>query len=149
MTSSASRAPWLFAVLASIAIHGAPAAAQDVVPRTPSQEGARVYIISPANGEKVPSPVTVRFGLTGMGVAPAGVRNPKTGHHHLIIDSELPNFEAPVPADDKHLHFGGGQTQTTIELAPGTHTLQLLMGDHNHVPHTPAVYSAPITIEVE
>ena len=119
------------------------------MPRTPAPEGAAVYIISPKNGAKVTSPVTIRFGLKGMGVAPAGVEKAKTGHHHILIDSELPNFDMPVPKDDKHRHFGGGQTEVELTLPPGRHTLQLLLGDHLHIPHSPPVYSEPISIVVE
>lgn len=109
-----------------------------------------VYIISPANGEAVSSPVTVKFGLRGMGVAPAGIDKANTGHHHLLIDvAQLPDLSKPVPADAKHRHFGGGQTETTIELAPGQHTLQLLLGDHYHIPHNPPVISEKITVTVE
>lgn len=108
------------------------------------------YIISPANGEVVSSPVTVKFGLRGMGVAPAGVVKKNTGHHHLLIDVEqLPDMTKPVPADAKHRHFGGGQTETLIDLPKGKHTLQLLLGDENHVPHNPPVMSQKITITVE
>ncbi len=116
---------------------------------TPAPEGAKVYIIAPADGAEVSSPVTVRFGLTGMGVAPAGTEVPNTGHHHLIIDSDLPPLDQPVPKDDKHIHFGGGQTEVTLDLPPGKHTLQLLMGDHLHVPHGPPVVSDRITITVK
>lgn len=116
---------------------------------TPPPDGARVYIIAPANGEVVSSPVTVKFGLRGMGVAPAGVDRANTGHHHLMIDvSEYPPFDQPLPASDHIRHFGGGQTETSIELAPGRHTLQLIMGDRNHLPHDPPVISEWISIEV-
>jgi hypothetical protein len=118
--------------------------------RTPAPEGAEVYIISPADGDVVSSPVTVRFGLKGMGVAPAGVDKANTGHHHLLIDlSELPASDKPLPADAQHRHFGGGQTETTAELSPGKHTLQMIMGDMNHFPHDPPVISEKITITVE
>lgn len=117
--------------------------------RTPAPEGARVYIITPEDGARLKSPVTVRFGLSGMGVAPAGVDRPKTGHHHLIVDAPLPPPGLPVPADERHVHFGGGQTETTIELPPGRHTLQLVMGDHRHVPHDPVVASEVVTITIE
>lgn len=119
---------------------------------SPWPEGAAPYIISPADGATVKSPVTVVFGLSGMGVAPAGVEKPKTGHHHLLIDTALPSGDAlddPIPADEHFRHFGGGQTQATIELAPGKHTLQLLMGDANHVPHNPPLASKVVTITVE
>lgn len=125
------------------------AAAAVPVPRTPSPEGAEVEILSPHDGEVVKSPVTVRFGLSGMGVAPAGVAYPNTGHHHLVVDSKLPPMDAPIPADERHIHFGKGQTETVIELPPGTHTLQLVLGDLNHVPHDPPVVSEPVTITVE
>ena len=110
---------------------------------------ASVYIISPADGEVVNSPVKVVFGLRGMGVAPAGANLPNTGHHHLIIDAPLPDVGQAVPADDNHKHFGKGQTETTIELAPGKHTLQLLLGDWLHKPHDNPVSSAQITITVQ
>ena len=116
--------------------------------RTSSPEGAAVYIISPAHGQVVSSPVTVVFGTSGMGVAPAGVDQEMTGHHHLIIDEELPAMDEPIPADDNYRHFGGGQTQVTLELPPGVHTLQLLMGDHDHIPHDPPVMSERISITV-
>lgn len=117
---------------------------------TPWPEGAQVYIISPADGETVTSPVTVRFGLKGMGVAPAGIDKPDTGHHHLLIDvPDRPALDKPLPADDQHKHFGGGQTEATIELPPGKHTLQLIMGDMNHVPHDPPLISEKITVTVK
>lgn len=117
---------------------------------TPAPEGAKVYFLSPTDGETVSSPLTVRFGLSGMGVAPAGTDKPNTGHHHLLIDLEqTPPLDKPLPSDDNHKHFGGGQTETTIELAPGTHRLQLLLGDMGHIPHDPPVMSEKITIEVK
>ena len=135
-----------FIALAFAVLLAAPASAQE---RTPAPDGVQLYIISPANGERLASPVTVIFGLAGMGVAPAGVEKENTGHHHLIIDAPLPALDAPVPADDHHRHFGGGQTQVTVELAPGEHTLQLLLGDQNHIPHDPPVISEQITVTVE
>ncbi len=120
---------------------------------TPSPEGASVRIISPQNGATVTSQVTVVFGLSGMGVAPAGTEKEKTGHHHLLIDRDAfdPTTEGAegIPADDNHIHFGGGQTEVTVELAPGAHSLQLVLGDHNHVPHNPPVVSELIMIMVE
>jgi len=125
-------------------------AAQFAFAATPAPEGASVYIISPQNGETVTSPVTVRFGLSNMGVAPAGVNSPNTGHHHLLIDvAELPPMNMPLPKDDHHRHFGGGQTEVTVDLAPGAHTLQLILGDANHIPHEPPVMSEKITVEVK
>jgi hypothetical protein len=119
--------------------------------RMPAPEGARAYIISPANGATVSNPVTVRFGLEGMGVAPAGTEKEKTGHHHLLIDVDPSgiDYNNPLPADDNHRHFGGGQTEVTLELPSGAHTLMLLLGDHNHVPHEPPVMSEPVTITVQ
>lgn len=111
---------------------------------------AKVYIISPVDGATVSPDVTVRFGLRGMGVAPAGVVKEHTGHHHLLVDvDQLPPAGLPIPADAQHLHFGGGQTQTTLHLTPGTHTLQLELGDHGHVPFAPALVSQKITIHVK
>ncbi len=121
----------------------------DAGEKSPAPYNARVYFITPADGDTLTSPVTVRFGLEGMGVAPAGVNKANTGHHHLIIDAPLPDFTYAVPKDDLHRHFGGGQTEVTIELAPGAHSLQLLLGDHNHLPHDPPVVSKVITIIVE
>lgn len=108
----------------------------------------KVYFITPANGAVVKNPVKVVFGLSGMGVAPAGVNHDKTGHHHLLIDTGLPDMKKSIQKDEKHLHFGGGQTETQITLPPGKHTLQLLLGDFAHVPHNPPVMSERITIEV-
>lgn len=116
---------------------------------TASPAGAKVYFIAPADGAEVTSPVTVKFGLVGMGVAPAGVEKEKTGHHHLLIDTKLTDYAAPIPADDTHKHFGGGQTEAAVTLAPGKHTLQLLLADQNHVPHKPPVESEVITITVK
>lgn len=117
---------------------------------TPAPEGASATIVSPADGATVTSPVTVVFGLTGMGVAPAGVEHANTGHHHLLVDVDaLPDLDKPIPADANHIHFGGGQTEVKLELKPGTHSLQLLLGDHYHIPHNPPVLSEKITITVE
>lgn len=116
---------------------------------TPAPEGARVYIVSPTHGEVVTTPFKVVFGLSGMGVAPAGTDTAKTGHHHLLIDTDVPDLSKPIPADDNHKHFGGGQTEIVLELTPGEHTLQLLMGDYAHVPHNPPVMSEQITIMVK
>lgn len=124
-----------------------PALAAD---RTPAPAGAEVYFITPADGATVANPVTIRFGLRGMGVAPAGVDKPATGHHHLLIDvPDLPPLDEPIPADEHHKHFGGGQTETTLELPTGSHTLQLLLADQNHLSFEPPVVSEKITIKVE
>jgi hypothetical protein len=120
------------------------------LPITQAPAGAEVYIISPKDGATVGQNVTVQFGLKGMGVAPAGVDKEKTGHHHLLIDvKDLPPAGQPIPKDDTHLHFGGGQTETTLKLTPGTHTLQLELGDQNHIPFDPALVSKKITIHVK
>jgi hypothetical protein len=125
-------------------------AAQTLAPGTPrpSPSGARAYIISPANGSYLPNTFTVRFGLVKMGVAPAGLEKPNTGHHHLLVDAPLPPLDKPIPNDENHLHFGGGQTETTLTLPTGKHTLQLLLGDVAHLPHQPPVYSDPIVVYV-
>jgi hypothetical protein len=117
--------------------------------RTPAPAGAEVYIISPEDGATLTSPVTVRFGAKGIGVAPAGVNTANTGHHHLLIDTDAPPLDQAIPKDDNHRHFGGGQTEAKVELKPGKHTLQLLMGDDAHVPHDPALMSKKITITVQ
>jgi hypothetical protein len=117
---------------------------------TKASSDAAVYIISPSDGASVGQQFTVRFGLKGMGVAPAGVAKEHTGHHHLLVDvKELPPAGQPIPKDDNHLHFGGGQTETTLKLKPGTHTLQLELGDENHVPFDPPLVSKRITIQVK
>ena len=121
-----------------------------VLAREPSTAGTEVYIVSPRDGEKVKGPVTVVFGLKGMGVAPAGIKFDGTGHHHLLVDSDPPaDLSRPLPANEKTLHFGKGQTETTLTLAPGKHTLQLVLGDYLHIPHEPAVISKKVTIVVE
>ncbi len=134
-------------ILALLFATGAAIAAD--LPRSPSPSGAELYFISPQDGATVTSPVTVRFGLKGMGIAPAGIAMANTGHHHLLIDTALPPMDQPVPADDHHVHFGKGQTEATVALTRGVHRLQLLLGDHLHVPHEPPVVSAVITITVE
>ena len=116
--------------------------------RHKSPPGALVYIVSPENGAYVPNTFIVRFGLEKMGVAPAGVDKPNTGHHHLIIDAALPALDKPIPNDENHMHFGAGQTETTLTLPTGKHTLQLLLGDGEHVPHDPPVYSKQVTVFV-
>ncbi len=120
------------------------------IPQSPSTPGAEVYIISPADGDRVSSPVRVVFGLRGMGIAPAGVEREGTGHHHLLIDTELPAMDAPMPAIPGELiHYGGGQTEAEVEMPTGVHTLRLVLGDHLHIPHDPPVISEPITITVQ
>ncbi len=121
------------------------------VPQTPAPPGVSVYIINLKDGDTVTSPFKVQFGLSGMGVAPAGVQNPKAGHHHLIIDETLSPDELKnaIPADAKHVHFGGGQTETMVTLPPGQHTLQLVLGDWQHIPFNPPLVSAVIKITVK
>lgn len=124
---------------------------------TPAPEGAAVYFVNLEDGATVSSPVTIVFGLEGMGVAPAGTEKDKTGHHHLLLNraklGEGPDGADEllygIPADDNHIHFGGGQTQVTIDLPAGTHTMQLVLGDLNHVPHDPPVMTEVITVTVE
>lgn len=112
-------------------------------------EDPEVYFIHLEDGQEVVSPIKIKFGLVGFGVAPAGVKKENTGHHHLLIDVvHLPNFNQPISADKNHIHFGGGQTETLIDLPVGSHTLQLLLGNEYHIPHTPALFSKKITIEV-
>ena len=124
------------------------AALPSMVMATPAPKDAKVYIISPSDGDTVSSPVKVVFGLSGMGVAPAGVSKKNTGHHHLLIDAEkLPDMGKPMAKNVKH--FGGGQTETMLDLKPGTHTLQLILGDKAHVPFKPALVSDKITITVQ
>lgn len=119
------------------------------MPRSAAPADARVYFIEPADGDVVSNPVSVVFGLDGMSVVPAGTQAPASGHHHLLIDVALPPADQPIPADDNHVHFGTGAESTSIELSPGEHTLQLLLGDHLHIPHDPPVASDPIRIVVE
>jgi hypothetical protein len=110
-----------------------------------------VYFINLKDGDSLKSPFKVQFGLSGMGVAPAGVEKPKTGHHHILVDSTLTPEQAkePLPADEHHLHFGGGQTETMLTLPPGRHTLQLVLGDWSHVPFDPPIVSPVITVDVK
>lgn len=118
---------------------------------TPAPHNAYLYIGWPNDGQTLPAgkPFRVWFGLRNMGVAPKGVNYPNTGHHHLLIDTDLPPPDQEIPSDRNHLHFGAGETETMLELPPGKHTLQLLMGDYRHVPHNPMVYSKKITIYVK
>ncbi|MEO6801529.1 MAG: DUF4399 domain-containing protein [Rhodanobacter sp.] len=129
-----------------------PAIASDApgLPTTPAPAGAAVYIISPSDGATVGQHLTVRFGLEGMGVAPAGISKEGTGHHHLLVDVKaLPAAGQPIPNDAQHIHFGGGQTEAAITLKPGAHTLQLELGDAHHVPFDPPLLSKRITIHVK
>jgi hypothetical protein len=125
-----------------------PVLAQTPPARTPAPKGAYVYIGWPVDGAVVGTHFKVWFGTRNFGVAPAGIDKANTGHHHLLIDVPLPPMDQPIPNDRNHLHFGIGQTETFVDLPPGKHTLQLLMGDANHVPHDPPVVSRQITILV-
>jgi hypothetical protein len=118
---------------------------------TPSTPDAKVFFVGLKDGDTVTSPLMVHFGISGMTIAPAGAEAPGTGHHHLLIDAKLTGDELkqPIPADEHHLHFGKGQTEATVTLSPGKHTLQLVLGDWSHVPHEPPVMSAPITVTVQ
>lgn len=116
---------------------------------SPSPAGAQVSIVSPKDGEAVTGPVKIVFGVTGMAISPAGTAKENSGHHHLIIDADLPAADVPVAKDAQHMHFGTGQTEASVDLPKGKHTLQLLFADHAHVPHQPVVSSKKITIEVK
>ncbi|MES2150712.1 MAG: DUF4399 domain-containing protein [Pseudomonadota bacterium] len=136
----------LLAAFASTVLLCAPASAAT---RTPSKENAQVYFIWPSDGAVITNgKFWVRMGLRNMGVAPKGATVANTGHHHLLIDTELPSMDEPIPNDRNHLHFGAGETEARVELAPGKHTLQLLLGDQDHLPHQPPVYSKKITVIV-
>jgi hypothetical protein len=142
----------LTCAVALLAVASVTASGQEptALPRTASPANARAYLIAPLDGATVERTFTVRFGLVGMGIAPAGIAVSDTGHHHLLVDlPTLPDAAQPLPNDARHLHFGKGQTETTLTLEPGRHTLQLILGDHLHVPHQPPVVSEKITIMVE
>ncbi len=140
--------PIRLALAACTSILASFTAIADNAERTPSPQGALVYIVSPLSGEQVTSPVKVVFGLSGMGIAPAGTERKNTGHHHLLVNGkQLPAMNQAMTKEVQH--FGGGQTETVLELAPGEHTLQLIMGDKGHVPHHPPVVSEAITILVK
>jgi hypothetical protein len=133
---------------AAAAAANAPAPAHAHAGRHPSPPGAKVYFVYPTNGAYItPTPV-IRFGLVGMGVAPAGFEKVNTGHHHLLVDTDLPPLDQPIPNDFNHLHFGAGQTEAKISLPLGKHKLQLLLADENHIPHDPPIYSQPIQVTV-
>jgi hypothetical protein len=113
-------------------------------------QNKRLFFITPSNGEEVTSPVTIRFGIVGMEIVPAGNDKPMSGHHHLLLNvDKLPNMKSPIPADKNHLHFGKGQTETQLNLPSGRHTLQLLLGDYMHVPHETPLISDKIEIIVK
>ena len=133
---------FLFIVILSAAIHS--------YAESPSNKNKRLFFITPSNGEEVTNPVTIRFGIVGMEIVPAGKDKPMSGHHHLLVNVEkLPNMKSPIPADKNHLHFGKGQTETKLNLPSGRHTLQLLLGDYMHVPHEKPLISDKIEIIVK
>jgi hypothetical protein len=138
---------WI-AALAATALTSAAALAQTPAP---APAGAEVYFIAPRDGQTIHGPVTVKFGLKGMGVAPAGIKFDNTGHHHLLVDTDLSEIklDAPLPATDKIVHFGKGQTETTLPLPPGKHTLELLFADYLHISFDPPLHSKKITITVD
>jgi len=147
VTTASVAAALIAAPLAFAGVFAQAAEGAAPVQRTPAPEGAEVYFIEPTDGATVPQTFTVKFGLKNMGVAPAGTDKPATGHHHLLIDQDIPPLDQPMGGDI--MHFGGGQTEAQVTLDPGSHTLQLLVGDMNHVPHDPPVHSEKITVTVE
>ncbi len=141
---AASTAMAIFALTAC-----AQAAQPDAKPH--DDAGPAVYIVNLKSGDVVQSPFRVVFGLYGHGVAPAGIAKANTGHHHLLVDTALSEEELgfAIPGDEQHIHFGGGQTETVLDLPPGSHTLQLMLGDFQHMPHQVVQPSTPITITVQ
>jgi hypothetical protein len=134
----------------ALVLVGAATVVSAQVPKTKSVEGTTVYFIAPKNGDTVGPTFTVRFGLKGMGIAPAGVQFANTGHHHLLVDlAEPPDMNAALPVTDNIRHFGGGQTEAEIKLPPGKHTLQLVFADYLHIPHDKPIVSEKITITVK
>jgi hypothetical protein len=140
------------AAVATVLLAGALACGAALAQRTggptPSRPGAEVYFVDLKDGATVPAKVTLYFGLRNMGVAPAGSDRENSGHHHLLIDADLPPLDKPIPSDFNHLHFGAGQTEAKITLPMGKHTLQLLLADENHVPHDPPIFSEQISVTV-
>lgn len=130
-------------------VASATAAEAATLQRSPSPPGAAVSFVMPEDGAVVSSPFHVEFEVAAMEVLPAGTEAPRSGHHHLLVDAELPDMELPIPADDRHIHFGDGSSATELSLPPGQHTLRLLFADHLHIPHEAPVYSEPITVTVE
>jgi Domain of unknown function (DUF4399) len=135
----------VFAAFAAGVLWMSPALAD----RTPSPKNAEASIIWPPDGTVIEGGrLWVRMGLKNMGICPKGIDMPNVGHHHLLIDTDLPPMDQQIPSDRNHLHYGAGETEARLELAPGKHTLQLLLGDQNHIPHDPPVYSKRISITV-
>ncbi len=124
-------------------------AAAVMVARTPSPAGAKVFIITPADGAVMSSPVLVEFGVEGMAIVPAGTVHPAAGHHHLLVDTDIPALDQPIPKDANHIHFGDGSASVELNLQPGVHTLQLLLADYAHIPHDPPVISEKISITIQ
>jgi hypothetical protein len=135
-------------ILGAVTCASAMAQAQSTATRTPSPAGAEAYFVNLKDGQTIPTSFLVQFGLHKMGIAPAGVDKPNTGHHHLLVDIDLPDLSQAIPNDFNHLHFGAGQTETQLSLAPGEHTLQLLLGDKDHIPHSPPIMSQRIKVFV-
>ena len=137
---------WVRGIVLALSLVSAPSFAQQM----PSPPNAKLYIIWPPDGQVIEGgKLWVRMGLDSMGVAPANIRMEGTGHHHFLIDTDLPPLDEPIPSDKNHIHFGAGQTEARLtDLPPGEHTLQLMLGDHDHIPHDPPVVSEKITIIV-
>lgn len=132
-----------------LALSAGTAAGQERHKSKPAPPGVKLYIVWPGNGQIIKGgKFWLRMGLKGMGVAPAGVAWPNTGHHHVLVDVAPPPLNEPIPNDRNHLHFGKGQTEARVELPPGKHTLQLMLGDEDHVPFDPPVLSPKITVTV-
>jgi hypothetical protein len=149
-----NRSTLFTAALLTLAVGLSPVITKSIAQETPSAPGAKVYFLNIKDGDTVSNPVVIRFGLTGMGVAPAGLQGDATsgtGHHHLLINKELTGaaLKEVIPMDDQHRHFGKGQTETSITLPAGTHTLQLVLADWTHIPHVPPVMSERIKITVK
>jgi hypothetical protein len=148
MKRAIALASWLVLLMGMLLCGSQPVLAETY--RSPAPDDAEVYLIAPQDGDVLTNPFTVKFGLKGMGVAPAGVDKLGTGHHHLLIDlAELPDLDESLPATEHIQHFGGGQTETMLSLPPGEHTLQLLLANYVHVPYDPPLMSEAITIEVK
>ena len=137
------RAVWVILTGLALTMPLAASAQQRAMPET-----AKVYILWPPDGQVIRGSFWVRMGLVNAGVAPAGVERDGTGHHHILINTPLPPLDEPIPNDRKHLHFGLGQTEARLDLPPGKHTLQLVLGDENHIPHKPPLVSKQITVTV-
>ena len=138
---------FLFVIALGFTLDVSKAVAADFISHAP--DSARVYISEPANGQTVSETFTVKFGLSGMGVAPAGVDVENTGHHHLLVDmEELPDMTVSLPKSDRVRHYGGGQTEAELTLPPGKHTLQLVLGNYLHIPHDHPVVSEKVTVVV-